>query len=163
MEVLGERRQYVDGILITDDWGTQQTLMIRPEYWRKLYKPAYTKLVAAIHGAGFFAHLHSDGVIDSILGDLIDIGFDEVHAQMSCMNVEGLGRRFGGRLCMWADIDRQYTLPYGSSADVEAYVQRLLSAFGGFNGGYVGYGSLCPDVPLANVEAMLAALFALRY
>ena len=34
----------VNGVFLTDDWGTQQTLMIRPEYWRKIYKPAYPKM-----------------------------------------------------------------------------------------------------------------------
>ncbi|HXZ43561.1 MAG TPA: hypothetical protein VEH53_01940 [archaeon] len=74
-----------------------------------------------------------------------------------------MGWRFGGRVCFRADTDRQLTLPFGTPAEVEAYVQRLYNAFGQHNGGYIGYGQVGTDVPLANAEAMLAAFFQLRY
>jgi len=162
-EILLARREYIDGVLVNDDWGTQQTLMIRPEYWRKIYKPAYAKIVEAIHSGGLNAHLHSDGVIDAIMDDLIEIGFDELNPQVSCMDIEDLGRRFGGRVCFRADMDRQYTLPFGTPSEVEALVQRLYNAFGRSGGGYVGYGQIGTDVPLANGESMLAAFNGLRY
>ncbi len=163
VDILLQHRQYIDGILVNDDWGTQQTLMIRPEYWRKVYKPCYAKIVAAIHSGGLNAHLHSDGVIDAIIEDLIEIGFDEVNPQVSCMDIEDLGRRFGGRVCFRADMDRQYVLPFGTPAEVAALVERLYDAFGRHNGGYVGYGQIGTDVPLANGEAMLAAFSRLTY
>jgi uroporphyrinogen decarboxylase len=163
VEIVLERREYVDGILINDDWGTQQALMVRPESWRKVYKPAYAKIVEAIHSGGRFAHLHTDGVTQAIMDDLIEIGFDELNPQMSCMDIEEVGRRFGGRVCFRADMDRQYTLPYGSRAEVEEYVQRLFQAFGTAGGGYVGYGQVGTDVSLENAEAMLAAFSKLVY
>ena len=125
VEILLRHREHIDGILVNDDWGTQETLMIRPEYWRKVYKPAYAKIVAAIKSGGCFAHLHSDGVTDAIMEDLIEIGFDELNPQMSCMDIESVGRRFGGRVCFRADMDRQYVLPFGTPADVTALVERL--------------------------------------
>ena len=163
VEILLERREYIDGILVNDDWGTQQSLMIRPEHWRKVYKPVYAKIVDAIHSGGLLAHLHTDGNTAAIIDDLIEIGFDEVNPQMSCMNIEELGQRFGGRVCFRADMDRQYTLPFGSPAEVEHYVQRMFDAFGRFDGGYVGYGQVGMDVPMENAEAMLAAFFRLEY
>jgi hypothetical protein len=163
VEILLKRREHIDGILVNDDWGTQETLMIRPEYWRKVYKPAYAKIVAAIKSGGLFAHLHSDGVTDEIMEDLIEIGFDELNPQMSCMDIAAVGRRFGGRVCFRADMDRQYVLPFGSPADVAAYVDRLWNAFGRNHGGYVGYGQINTDVPLENAAAMLDAFARLDY
>jgi hypothetical protein len=163
VEILRRHREHIDGILVNDDWGTQQALMISPAHWRKVYKPAYARVVAAIKSGGFFAHLHSDGVIDAIMPDLIEIGFDELNPQMSCMSIEDVGRRFGGRVCFRADMDRQWTLPFGSPADVTAYVERLFEAFGQRRGGYIGYGQVGTDVSLANAEAMLAAFARLRY
>jgi len=162
VEILLRHREYIDGILVNDDWGTQETLMIRPEYWRKVYKPAYARIVAAIKSAGCFAHLHSDGVTDEIMEDLIEIGFDELNPQMSCMDIEAVGRRFGGRVGFRADMDRQYVLPFGTPAEVTAYVERLYAAFGRHNGGYIGYGQINTDVPLENAEAMLAAFARLQ-
>ena len=137
--------------------------MIKPDRWRKIYKPAYAKIVAAIHSVGCFAHLHTDGVTHEIMEYLIEIGFDELNPQMSCMDSEDVGRRFGGRVCFRADMDRQHTLPFGTPADVTAYVHRLYRAFGQYGGGYVGYGQVGTDVPLSNAEAMLTAFFQLRY
>ncbi len=37
----------VDAILIRDDWGTQNALMIRPATWRRVFKPAYRRIVEA--------------------------------------------------------------------------------------------------------------------
>lgn len=162
VEILLRSRQHIDGILVNDDWGTQETLMIKPEHWRKVYKPAYAAIVAAIKGGGCFAHLHSDGVTDAIMEELIEIGFDELNPQMSCMDIEDVGRRFGGRVCFRADMDRQWTLPFGTPADVGRYVERLSAAFGRPTGGYVGYGQINTDVPLENAEAMLMAFARLQ-
>ncbi|MHB1134700.1 MAG: uroporphyrinogen decarboxylase family protein [Chloroflexota bacterium] len=163
VEYMARFKEHIDGVLVNDDWGTQQTLMIRPEYWRKIYKPAYARVVAAIKATGWNAHLHSDGATDAIIDDLIEIGFDEINPQMSCMDIEELGRRFGGKICVRADMDRQYTLPRGTTAEVEAYVQRMFDAFGRNGGGYIGYGQVGTDVPLANVEAMLAKMASFAY
>jgi hypothetical protein len=163
VEILSQHREHIDGILVNDDWGTQETLMIRPEYWRKVYKPAYAKIVAAIKDLGCFAHLHTDGVTDAIMEDLIEIGFDELNPQMSCMDIESVGRRFGGRVCFRADMDRQHVLPFGTPADVTALVERLYAAFGAKSGGYIGYGQINTDVPLENAEAMLVAFSRLTH
>jgi hypothetical protein len=74
-----------------------------------------------------------------------------------------VGRRFGGRVCFRADMDRQYVLPFGAPADVTALVGRLYTAFGRKSGGYIGYGQVNTDVPLANAEAMLIAFSRLTY
>ena len=151
----------VDGIILRDDWGTQEAMMINPEYWRLLFLPAYRQLVDAIHDVGAYVSFHSDGYIAPILEDLIDIGCDEINPQAHCMDIEDLGRRLGGRVCVRADIDRQYALPHGSPDQVAALVRRLHAAFGTHRGGYVGWGEMCSDVPLANGEAMLRAFAGL--
>jgi len=163
IERWGEHSDLVDGMLIPDDWGTQEALMIHPSSWREIFKPAYKKLVEAIHSAGAYAHFHTDGVTEEIIADLIEIGLDEVNPQLSCMDTKELGRRFGGRSCFRADLDRQWTLPYGMVADVEAHVREAYEAFGGYNGGYIGYGQIGADVPLENAEAMLKTLCNLKY
>jgi uroporphyrinogen decarboxylase len=82
---------------------------------------------------------------------------------MSCMDIESVGQRFGGRVCFRADMDRQYVLPFGTPADVTALVERLYAAFGKKNGGYIGYGQINTDVPVENAEAMLAAFSRFTY
>lgn len=145
----------VDGILIWDDWGTQQELMISPKSWRDLFKESYRTLVEKIHSGGTLAHLHTDGNTTAIIGDLIEIGFDELNPQISCMDMAGLGRDYGGRVCFRPDLDRQRVLPRGSAEDVEAHVRAAYENFGRSDGGYIGYTGTSPDISLENIEVML--------
>ncbi|MDP3064880.1 MAG: uroporphyrinogen decarboxylase family protein [Chloroflexota bacterium] len=152
----------VDAVLIRDDWGTQEALMVRPAIWRKVFKPAYKRIVDAIHAGGANACFHTDGFTMEIIPDLIEVGFDELNPQVHLMDVEELGRRFGGKVCFRPDIDRQRLLPRGTPEEIRAYVRRLFDAFGRSNGGFVGWGEANADVSLANTEAMLDAFFSLR-
>lgn len=147
-----------DGILIEDDWGTQRSLMVNPAVWRRVFKPVYRKLVQAIHAGGAYAHFHTDGVTYAIIPDLIEIGFDEINPQVWAMDVPSLARDFAGSVCLRADLDRQWILPHGTPEQVAEHVRETFAAFGRPMGGYIGYGQIGPDVPLANAEAMLRAL-----
>lgn len=145
----------VDGILIGDDWGTQQALMIHPSLWREIFKPAYRTLVEAIHAGGCYAHIHTDGNTQVIIPDLIEIGFDEVNPQVCVMDTEKLAEEFGGEVCFRADLDRQWILPRGSVTDVEVHVRYTRETLQQPKGGYIAYAQFGPDVPLENIEAML--------
>jgi len=153
----------VDGFMHRDDWGTQTSLMVQPDTWREVFKPAYKRIADAIHEGGAFASFHTDGYTRDIIPDLVEIGWDELNPQVHLMDVEELGRLYGGKVCFRADIDRQWTLPHGTPDDVRAFIRRLFDAFGGFDGGYAGAGQAAADVPLANIEAMLQTFHTLRY
>jgi uroporphyrinogen-III decarboxylase len=150
-----------DGVLIVDDWGTQQSLYVRPEMWRGLFKPTYRKLVDAIHAGGAYAHFHTDGVTRDIIADLIEIGFDELNPQVWIMDVDELGRSFRGKVCFRPDLDRQFVLRSGTPAEVIEHVHRTYEAFGHPSGGFICYGQVGPDTPIENVEAMLRTFFEL--
>jgi uroporphyrinogen decarboxylase len=153
----------VDGLFFRDDWGTQQELMIRPAVWRDFFKPAYRRLFAAVRGAGKHVFFHSDGVIDAIIPDLIELGVDALNAQIPCMDAEALAEQFGARLCFVAGADRQHWLPFGTPAEVAAHCQRLADTFGRRGGGYIGGGEIGGDVPWANAEAMLRTFAGYAY
>jgi hypothetical protein len=153
----------VDGFLFRDDWGTQQSLMISPAQWREFYKPAYRKLVDAVHAGGKHVWFHSDGYILSIIPDLLELGVDVINPQADCIGVERLGKEFGGKVCFFGDIDRQHVLPYGTDGDVRSHVRRTVEAMADFNGGYIGRGELAGDVPMSNAEAMYETFASYRY
>jgi uroporphyrinogen decarboxylase len=145
----------LDGIHFRDDWGTQRTLMIEPDLWRSFFKSAYARLFALVQDAGKHVWFHSDGVIEPILPDLIEIGVQVLNPQVSLIGRERLVDLCGGRACIQADIDRQWVLPCGSIKDVREAVRADIEAFRGWEGGYIGRGEIASDVPLKNAEAML--------
>ncbi|MDZ7291835.1 MAG: methyltransferase [candidate division KSB1 bacterium] len=118
----------VDALTFMDDWGMQTSMLISPAMWRKLFKPLYRDYIEIAHAHGKYAFMHSDGYILDILPDLIEIGLDAINAQIFCMGVEKLGERFKGRITFWGEIDRQYLLPYGTTAEIINAVKRVKEA-----------------------------------
>jgi uroporphyrinogen decarboxylase len=108
----------VDALMFMDDWGTQRSLLISPDSWRQIFKPLYKDYIdiARSHGKKIF--MHSDGFTIDIIDDLIDLGLDALNAQIFCMGVEEIGKRFAGRITFWGEIDRQNLLPHGSSDEI---------------------------------------------
>jgi len=112
----------VDALVFADDWGGQSGLLVSPALWREIFKPLYREYVEIAHRNGLYAFMHSDGHIAAILPDLVEIGVDALNAQLFCMDVAEIGRRFAGKLTFWGEIDRQRLLPYGTPTDVAAAV-----------------------------------------
>ncbi len=42
----------IDGVMFGDDWGTQQRLMLKPEQWRRIFKPYYKKMFDKVRKKG---------------------------------------------------------------------------------------------------------------
>jgi hypothetical protein len=148
----------LDGIHFRDDWGTQEALMISPQLWREFFKPAYARLFSLARNAGKHVWFHSDGAINTIVPDLLEIGVQVLNPQVDAIGRDRLARLCAGRACIEADIDRQWLLPFGTPEQVRAAVRADIVAFGGVRGGYIGRGEVAGDVPLENVIALLDEL-----
>jgi len=118
-------RTEVDALFFNDDWGSQNSLLVSPSLWRKIFKPLYKDYIDLAHLHGKYIFMHSDGQIMDILPDLIELGLDALNSQLFCMDIEELGKRFGGKITFWGEIDRQYLLPYGSSEEIIASVRKV--------------------------------------
>lgn len=144
----------VDGIAFMDDWGAQHALLISPETWRRDFKPLYREYCAVIHGAGKLAFFHSDGNIEAIIGDLVEIGVDALNSELFCMDIEAIGSRYAGRICFWGEMDRQRILPFGTPEDVRSAVARARRALETPAGGVIAQCEWGTRDPYANVEAV---------
>lgn len=153
----------VDGVMFMDDWGTQQSLLIAPNMWQELFKPLYRDYVAIAHSKGKFVFMHSDGMIEAIYPDLVEIGVDAVNSQLFCMDIERLGRDFGGKITFWGEIDRQGLLPFGTAEEVRAGVERVVKALGDFNGGLIAQCEWGADVSSTNVRSVFQTFLDLKH
>jgi len=150
----------VDGIYFSDDWGTQHRMLMRPEDWRRWYKPRYRRLFDAVHAGGAHVWMHLCGHVEPIVGDLIDIGLNVLNPiQPQAMDVDALAARYGGRVCFFGGIDVQGTLPHGTPEDVVRAVAHLIDRLGCFAGGYIGgtSHSIMPETPPENILALYRA------
>lgn len=147
-------RTDVDALGFMDDWGTQKGLLISPAMWREYFKPHYRDFCQIIRSGGKSVFMHSDGMIEAIYPDLIEIGVQVLNSQLFCMDIEKLGRLYGGKIVFHGEIDRQHILPKGTREEVRAAVRRLRQAFSGFEGGVIALCEWGPDCPPENIEAV---------
>jgi hypothetical protein len=136
-DVANWARTDVDAVFLMDDWGSNISLLISPEMWRSLFKPLYREYCDIIHGADKYVFFHSDGNIESIFGDFVEIGVDAINSQLFCMDIERLGRLYRGKITFWGEIDRQRVLPTGPPEIVREAVLRVRRALDDGSGGVV--------------------------
>lgn len=145
----------VNAVSFMDDWGTQKTLLISPELWREFFKPLYKEYCDILHCKGKYVFFHSDGNIEAIYPDLIEIGVDALNSQLFCMDIERLGEQYVGRVTFWGEIDRQSILPFGTTSDVRNAVGRVAKAM--LRGKRTGVIAQCEwgiGDPRENIEAV---------
>jgi uroporphyrinogen decarboxylase len=149
----------IDAIGMSEDYGTQKSMMISPATWREFIKPRLARLVARIRGGGKQAYIHSCGHILPVIGDLVEIGVTMLQPiQPEAMDIFEVKRRFGNNLCLMGGISTQHTLHQGTPADVTREVQACLQRMAS-GGGYVmaPAKSILPGVPVENAAALIEA------
>ncbi|MFO7869838.1 MAG: uroporphyrinogen decarboxylase family protein [Kiritimatiellia bacterium] len=155
--VAGRAESNVDAVFMMDDWGTSSSLLISPEMWRSVFKPLYKEYCNIAHEKGKYVFFHTDGFIEPIYGDLIEIGMDAINSQLFCMNIEGLAEQYKGKVTFWGEIDRQHVLPFGSTDEVRSSVKRVRDALDDGQGGVIAQCEWGKDNPPENIEAVFQA------
>ena len=133
-------RAGVDAVMFPEDWGTQLSLMIRPDTWREVFKPSFVRLCNVAHGHGIKVFMHSCGKITAIIPDLIEAGIDLLQFDQPRLHGIDLLARFHGRITFWCPVDIQKTLQTHDEAIIEAEAKEMVEKLGGPEGGLIaGY------------------------
>jgi len=139
-----------------DDWGAQSQLLIPPSAWRELFKPLYRDLCDLARANNKHVFMHSDGFIEEIYPDLIEIGVTALNSQLFCMNIERLAAH-KGKITFWGELDRQHTLASGDPSEIRRAVRRVADALHDPRGGVIAQFELGPGAhPGAGFHAFQA-------
>lgn len=148
----------------SDDAGTQRRELVAPHLFAEMVAPHYRRLCDWVHRhTGWKTYLHSCGSIHDYIPHWIESGIDilnPVQISAARMEPERLVTDFGGRVVFWGGgCDTQRVLPLGTPAQIREHVRWNIGIFGAGEGGYVfaQVHNIQQDVPVENVEAMLAA------
>jgi uroporphyrinogen decarboxylase len=157
-EVAGD---LIDVFMMGDDFGTQRGPIMRPELWRRLFRPGLRAYIDLAHQHGIPVMHHTCGSVVALIPDFIECGLDILQSLQpgaEGMDLGRLKREFGCDLCFHGSLDIQRTFPFGTPADVREEVRRRMEA-GQPGGGFIiaPAHALQPDVPPANVEAFVDA------
>jgi uroporphyrinogen decarboxylase len=148
-----------DALMMGDDWGDQRGILIGPERWRRLFKPRYARIFAAIHAQGKWAIMHCCGSAAEIMGDIVEIGLDvleSVQPEAAGMNPYGLKKAWGDRITFWGGLGSQSTIPFAKPAEVRQEIRRLRREMSR-GGGYILAPAkpLRPETPTENAVAIV--------
>ena len=150
-----------DIIHIGDDVGMEDRMLMSPATWRKFLKPRLATIIAEARKIkpDVLFDYHSDGHVEPIVGDFIEIGIDSLNpVQPECMDPAKLKRKFGTRLSFWGTVGIQRTMPFGTPAEVEAEVKLRIETVGKGGGLYLSPTHvLAPEVPHENIRAFVDA------
>jgi uroporphyrinogen decarboxylase len=154
-------RAGVDIIITGDDVAGQQGLLISLETWRKFLKPRLAATVRAAKRANAtsFVFYHSDGNVEPLIPELIELGIDILNPiQPECMDPAAIKRRYGNRLCFWGTVSVQRTMPFGTPEEVRAEVRTRIREVGRGGGLILAPAHvLGPETPWENIVAFFAA------
>jgi len=143
----------VDAISFMDDWGAQNQLLIPPAMWREMFKPLYKDYCDLANAYGKFTFMHSDGYIEDIYPDLIELGVDAINSQLFCMDMTELERIAKGQITFWGEIDRQHILPSKDPQDGRDAVQKVAQHLYDPKGGIIAQLEFGPG---ANPDTVIA-------
>ncbi len=160
--LLAEVGPYVQLVIISDDYGSQQGLLFSPDMFRRIFKPRLRRLVDFIHSlVDARVYIHSDGAIYRIIPDLIDAGIDGINpVQYTArgMDADRLKHEFGQHLGFFGGgIDN--AILTGNSVEAvrrdAARQIRALAVGGGYL--YASIHNIPPEAPPGNVVAFFRA------
>jgi uroporphyrinogen decarboxylase len=148
----------VDGGYFGDDYGAQENMLFSPKMWRKYIKPRLAQMFAPFREAGLPIIMHSDGQIQAIISDLIEIGLTALNpVQPEVLDHSWLNRTFGDQLAYYGGISTQTVLPNGSPEDVRKAVRSCIGQLAPEGTGLVVAPShrMMTDIPLGNIDVLL--------
>jgi len=157
MDAVGE---YVQIAYVTDDLGSQSSLLISPRMFRQLLKPRMKELHDHIKScADVKLMFHTDGAVLPLVDDFLEMNVDILNpVQTSVSGLEdtfALKESFGDRLSFHGAIDVQQMMPNATIEELEDEIARRIYDLGR-NGGYI----LAPchnighDIPPENIVTL---------
>ena len=157
---LEEVGPYVQLAYVTDDLGSQSSLLISPKLFREMLKPKMKELHDHIKDhADVNVMFHSDGAVLPLVDDFLEMNVDILNpVQTSVKGLEdtfALKESFGDRLSFHGAIDVQQMLPNASTDELELEIARRVYDLGR-DGGFI----LAPchnighDIPPENVVTL---------
>ncbi len=151
---------YVQIVYLTDDLGSQSSLLISPKLFREMLKPRMKELHDHIKSlADVKLMFHTDGAVLPLIDDFLDMNVDILNpVQTSVTGLEdtlALKEKYGDRLSFHGAIDVQQMLPNATTEELEQEIACRIDDLGR-NGGYI----LAPchnighDIPPENVVTL---------
>jgi len=121
----------VDMIHVSDDWGSERSLMFRPDTWQELIYPYHKVTADAVKKRGTFLSLHCDGHFGEVLDGVVRLGYDVVHPyqESAGMSFQTFKDRYIKNLTIMGGLDVQTTIGFGRLDFLRTEIERVMRTF----------------------------------
>ena len=144
-----------------DDVANQNAMMFSIPMWREFMKKRWARVYEAARRIKPDIEIwyHSDGNIEPIIPELIDIGVTILNpVQPECVDLAAVKRRYGNHLVLDGTIGTQTTMPFGTPEEVRRVIADRKRELGSDGALIISPTHVLePEVPIENVMAFVEA------
>jgi uroporphyrinogen decarboxylase len=126
-------RSGIDILSLGDDVGDPDRMLISRSMWQRYFKPRVRAIIDTCRSANpeLAIFWHSDGNIEPIIPDLIEIGVDILNpVQPDVMDPARIKRLYGDRLCFFGTVGTPASWAFGTPEQMRAEVQERIATVG---------------------------------
>jgi len=148
-----------DAIFENDDYAFKTGTFLSLQQFREFVWPNLKKLCYEVKKRGAFFIKHTDGNINSIIGEMVDLGIDGLHSleKDAGVNIAEVKEKYGDKICLLGNLDQARTF-VKEEEDVINEVKDCISK-ASYGGGHIltTSNNFTPDVKVNNIFAMFKA------
>lgn len=149
----------IGAVLMSDDLAHTGGCLVNPKVYRKYVFPWYKEIGRVFEAANIPFIFHSDGNFMEVFTDLIDCGVKAIHPiEPQAMDIVSVKQEYGDKLCIFGNVDLDYTLTRGTVEEVEECVKNKIKELAPGGGWGLAASNSVPDyVKPENYRAMVEA------
>ena len=123
----------VDGIHVSDDWGSQRSMLFSPQMFRDMIFPCHKRMLTEFKKGDALVSLHSDGCIRHVLDDVVELGYDFIHPwqESAGMPYDLYLQKYQDKFGILGGVCIQTTLGFGDIPRVESEIRRVFGLLKG--------------------------------
>ncbi|MEM4311981.1 MAG: uroporphyrinogen decarboxylase family protein [Nitrososphaerales archaeon] len=148
-----------DAIFENDDYAFKTGTFLSIQQFREFVWPNLKKLCDGVKKKGAFFIKHTDGNINSIIGEIVDLGIDGFHSleKDASVDIGKIKELYGDKICLLGNLDQARTFTQGSEDVVKEIIECINKA--SYGGGHIltTSNNFTPDVKVENIITMFKA------
>lgn len=144
----------VDGVVVRDEIAGPTGAFLPPAMWQEVFGPLFRDYCEILHAGDKFVFFHSDGAVDDVLGELVEVGVDAVHARFAESDYQRLAQGHRKTVTFWSEIDQARLAPMVRPEEAREGVRRLRRALDFGRGGVIALANWSASTSIDQVAAV---------
>ncbi len=121
----------IDMIHVSDDWGSERSLLFSPETWWEMIYPYHKVTTDAVRARGGIASLHCDGNFSQVVDGVVKLGYSVVHPwqESAGMSLQVFKDCWMDKLVVMGGLDVQTTIGFNDRIKLQHEIERVVGMF----------------------------------